>query len=141
MSSTNKIDIMGLKNGAVGVEFDRAVDKIMRNIFDANTDRTKKRRLQINIDFVPDAELRTVHVDVSMKKTLGEPQPVGASLIMGKDMQGRIKTRELKSTVPGQEYIDPDTGELRHDDGTLVDDDQDGAPINLNNYKKAKGDN
>jgi hypothetical protein len=137
MAKINALEISRIANGAIQERLDRELLKVAANIMDPNTDQTKPRKLQLNLVLTPNKDGETVSLEVGIKKTLVEADVIPATLLVGRDMTGHVSMRELKSSAPGQEYIDPDDGVLKHDDGEPVTDDGSSAGvIDFNKNKK-----
>ncbi len=115
-------NIAELQEGAVQEKIEKEVERIMSNVLDLDTDATKKRKLTITIDFIPDENRQVLSLDAQVKSTLAPQVSIGTTMLAGRNMDtGFIEARELKSHAPGQTYIDDD-GDLKTDVGDQIDD-------------------
>ena len=66
---SNKFGFDGLAGGEVGNNFQRAIQEVLANIADPNTDPKKKREVNIKLIFVPDEnrDLATVSIQTNAK--------------------------------------------------------------------------
>lgn len=121
--SNKQIDLplSRLANGAIQEKLDYELNKVFSNIHDSNTNPTDKRTVTIKLDFVPDENRQTVKVDSNFTTKLANVTGVSTTVLTGKDLtNGKVEARELKSSIPGQGYID-DHGDVRSDVGEPID--------------------
>ncbi|MFS8177540.1 hypothetical protein RM023_09155 [Limosilactobacillus reuteri] len=59
-------------------------------------------------------------VTVEVKTTLAPEVGVPTTMLLGRDINGKVHVNELKSGVKGQTYIDPDDGKAKMDTGEPV---------------------
>ena len=53
MNNKIKVSLSELNDGGLQQRFNNELKKVAENIMDPNTDETKKRKIQINIDVIP----------------------------------------------------------------------------------------
>lgn len=106
-----------LAQGGVQELFDMNVKKVLENVQDLNTEPKVKRKMTITIDFIPDETRRVILLDSNVKVSLAPVRGVVSTVLAGKNAQGEIEANELLSQVPGQTYIDFETGKIKSDIG------------------------
>ena len=113
-------DLSEIADGGVQVKLNRALQQVADNILDPNTDPTKKRKVQLNITLTPNEKRDASDVTVEVKTTLAPEVGVPTTMLLGRDINGKVHVNELKSGVKGQTYIDPDDGQAKMDTGEPV---------------------
>lgn len=116
----SEIDLNDFADGAVAERFNLELQEILKNIADPDTDPAKKRKLQLNITFEADERRDLADVIIETKTTLAPAVAVGTKLLMGYDENGVIAGAELKSGMKGQTYFDASDGEMKEDDGRVI---------------------
>ena len=114
-------DLSEIADGGVQVKLNRALRQVADNILDPNTDPTKKRKVQLNITLAPNEKRDASDVTVEVKTTLAPEVGVPTTMLLGRDINGKVHVNELKSGVKGQTYID-EQGDVRTDTGEKVED-------------------
>lgn len=116
------LDLSQIAGGGLQEKVDLEMNKAFENIHDPNTKATAKRKLTINIELIPDENREVVSVSSNVKSTLAALTDVSTTVLTGKNLDtGRVEARELKSSVPGQTYIDPDDLQQKTDIGEPID--------------------
>ena len=115
-------DLSKIAGGGVQVKLNRALKQVADNILDPNTDSKKKRKVTLTITIAPNDKRDAADTLVEVKTSLAPEIGVPSTMLLGRDANGHVHINELKSGVKGQEYIDPDTGEVKTDTGESVDD-------------------
>ena len=116
------LDLSNIAGGGLQEKVDLEMNKAFENIHDPNTKATAKRKLTINIELTPDENREVVSVTSNVKSTLAPLTDVGTTVLTGKNLDtGRVEARELKSSVPGQTYIDPEDLTQKTDIGEPID--------------------
>ena len=113
-------DLSEIADGEVQVKLNRALQQVADNILDPNTDPTKKRKVQLNISISPNEKRDASDVTIEVKTTLAPEVGVPTTMLLGRDINGKVHVNELKSGAPGQTYIDPDDGKAKTDTGEPV---------------------
>jgi hypothetical protein len=97
-----------LANGAIQEKLDIELEKVFNNIHDPNTKAEDKRTVTIKLEFAPDENRQTVKVNSNISLKLANVKDVSMTILTGKDLSnGKIEAKELKSSAPGQTYLDP----------------------------------
>ncbi|KAF1291076.1 replication terminator protein [Candidatus Enterococcus leclercqii] len=121
---TKEIDLQlsELANGAIQEKLNGELEKVFANIHDPNTPATAKRGVTIKLEFKPDENRQVVTVSSDFSVKVAPVEGVSTTVLTGKDLAtGKVEAHELKSTVPGQTFIDPVDGEVKTDVGVPID--------------------
>lgn len=122
MSKEIDLQVSELANGAIQEKLDGELQKVFSNIHDPNTLATAKRGVTIKLEFKPDDNRQVIAVTSDFSTKLAPVEAVTTTVLTGKDLAtGKVEAHELKSTVPGQTYIDPDDGQPKTDIGEPID--------------------
>lgn len=101
-----RIKLGTLAGGAIEERFGEAMDKVLVNIKDRNTDAKAKREITIKVTVTPD-DLREVgDVDIGVETKLAGPRKVGTQLFVQHHKGKTVATEN-----------DPKQGRLFGDDG------------------------
>ena len=80
MEQYREISLANLIGGAVEERFQRALNRVVDNVLDINTDPKKKRKIRIDIGFKP-AETRTAAtIEVGIETTLAADKVVDSTV-------------------------------------------------------------
>ena len=132
-------DINELSEGGVREQIDREVKKIMNNIMDVNTDLSKTRSLTVKVDFKPDTNRKTINTTVSVKASLAPQIAIGTTMMVGRDSDtGMVQAAELRSSIPGQTFFDPDDSTLKTDIGEPIEELEGSSIVDFNKRKVSK---
>lgn len=116
------LDLSSISSGGLQEKVDLELKKVFENIHDPNTKSTAKRKLTISIELAPDEKREVISMTSNVKSTLAALTDVSTTVLTGKNLDtGRVEARELKSSVPGQTYIDPDDLQQKTDIGEPID--------------------
>lgn len=121
---TKKIDLplSQLAEGAIQEKLNGELQKVFQNIHDPNTSAEAKRVITIKVEFKPDGTRQVIAVDSSFTTKLAPVDGVSTTVLTGKDLTtGKVEAHELRSTVPGQTYLDPEDGQPKTDIGEPID--------------------
>lgn len=122
MSKEIDLQVSELANGAIQEKLDGELQKVFSNIHDPNTLATSKRGVTIKLEFKPDDNRQVIAMTSDFSTKLAPVEGVTTTVLTGKDLTtGKVEAHELKSTVPGQTYIDPDDGQPKTDIGEPID--------------------
>lgn len=123
MSNKNiDLRLSELANGAIQEKLEGELKKVFDNIHDLNTKATAKRTVTIKLDLAPDESRQVVSVTSDFLTKLAPVEGVTTTVLTGRDLStGKVEAKELKSTVPGQTYLDPESGEPKTDVGVPID--------------------
>lgn len=97
-----RTSILQMARGAIEERVDYEMSKIIDNILDPNTEPTAKRKLNLTIEFKPDANRQVISVVTTAKSTLCPTNPVATSLFITGDEQGEVTAVEMVPNIPGQ---------------------------------------
>lgn len=110
------IDLNNFASGAVSEKFNAELQRVLDNIADPNTDAKKSRKVTLTVTLKPNDNRDLANVSVETKSTIAPPTPIGTSLLIDMDSNGKVTGAELKSSIPGQMYVD-ENGEVLDDRG------------------------
>lgn len=101
--------------GALAERVNQAIQQVLENIKDPNTDHKVKRKVTVDITFVTDEEREMSQVTVLAKTKLAPKVPVKAVILIDTDMNGEVLGTEFRKQIPGQQVmvLDKETGELQ----------------------------
>lgn len=80
-----KATLLNLAEGAAPEKFQFELERVIENIKDLNTDPKAKRKVILEVTFSPDAERRTVAVEISAKSKLIAEVPASTMIHLVKD--------------------------------------------------------
>lgn len=122
MSKEIELNLSKLANGAIQEKLDGELKKLFENIHDPNTSPVAKRAITIKLELKPDENRQVVSMTSDFSLKLAPVDGVNTTVLTGKDLNtGQIEAHELQSSVPGQTYMDPETGEPKTDIGEPID--------------------
>ncbi|WEU69519.1 replication terminator protein [Latilactobacillus phage TMW 1.1365 P2] len=115
-------ELSKIAGGGAQEQFTAELKKIADNILDLNTEAKTKRKLTMDLVFIPNDKRDAVQVEVAVKSKLAPQVSVATTMLLGRDMDtGMTALAELKSGVPGQTYFDPDDSVQKTDTGKPID--------------------
>ncbi len=90
---------------------DYEMEKVLANINDKATDPKKKRKITVNLTFMPDQERKIIVMQSQVKSTLAPTEPATTTLFNTRDSDqetGEILNvlKEVSGIAPGQLNID-----------------------------------
>lgn len=103
--------ILDMAQGSIKERTDYEMARIIDNILDPNTSATKKRVLNITVEFVPDSDRRQIAVKTTAKSKLEPTNPVSTSLYITGDDKGEVTAVEMVPQIPGQQSMNMDEQE------------------------------
>lgn len=108
------IDLNKFASGALAERANQAIQKVLENIKDPNTDHKPKRKVTIELTFVADEAREMTQVSVIAKTKLAPAMPVSSIILIDSDKNGDVLGSEFRKQIPGQQAIvvDKDTGEV-----------------------------
>ncbi len=99
--------ILEMAQGAIMEQVNMEVEKIVGNILDPNTPSTKKRQLNLVVDFALSADRSSVVITATAKSKLLPNNAIQTTLFVGANGQtGEIQAVEMVPQVPGQQAFD-----------------------------------
>lgn len=114
-------DLSKIMDGALQEKFIHELQKVSENILDPNTDPGVKRKITIDLTYLPNDNREAIGVGVVVKSKLAPQSGVSTTMLVGRDSKGVLQANELKSGVPGQTYFDIDDEKLKTDTNQPVD--------------------
>ena len=107
MTEVQAITLATLADGAAGEMWGAALDKVLENIDDPNTDPEAKRAIVLTITFEPDAQRRTLQTGIVCVPKLAGVKAATSTVFLGRD-HGVLKAVE----APAQDelFTDPKSG-------------------------------
>ncbi len=110
----NKINLETFAGGALAEKVNMALNQILENILDPNTDYGVKRKLTIDMTLVADESRDLAEVAIVAKPKLAPSKALSTKIVIGTDGKGGILASEYKKQVPGQSVmrVDENTGEV-----------------------------
>lgn len=115
----NIINLNAVAEGALLEKANQAMQKIIENIMDPNTDATKTRKLTMTVTLKPNENRDLAPAVIDVKTTLAPTKGVNTNFILGEDSAGATGA-EMKSGIPGQMFIDKE-GDIANDRGVKLD--------------------
>lgn len=98
--------------GAVGVMFNRELEKVLKNCLDETTEAETKRKIVLTCTIYPNKKRDDMKLEFDVKSKLANPESTVSRLAVGKDPSGKIHAIENRFGVPEQDSIDIETGEI-----------------------------
>lgn len=132
----NKVELQNLVGGALQEKFNKAFEKVVENLQDANTSFKIKRGITIKLTFTQDEDREDVTVNVDVVEKLAPQAAMKTQFFIGKDLQtGELFAEEHGKHIKGQmkiddyshtevvngNVVDTDTGEIIEENDTVVD--------------------
>lgn len=117
------INLEKFADGALTEKFNIALTEVLENIADPNTEENKKRKLTIELTFLPSEDREISFVDIVTKTKLEPKKSAMTTILIDKDGKGGIIASEYRKQIEGQRYIrvDEETGEILEPNDTPVD--------------------
>lgn len=108
------INLETLAEGGLTEKVNMALQDVLNNIADPNTDYKVKRKLTIDITFISQEDRDLALLDIQTKTKLAPPKSIGTKIVIGTDGKGGIMASEFGKQVPGQSVmrVDESTGEI-----------------------------
>lgn len=102
MSENKNLQFQTLAGGAVAERFGDALQQVLDNIIDPNTDPKKERKVMLTVKFKPNEDRDLVGLEVGAVPTLAPPKPISTSIIIDRDNTGNAVAAERQKGIPGQ---------------------------------------
>ena len=116
-------DLSKIADGGAQEKFTAELEKVADNILDLNTEAKTKRKVNLELTFIPNDKRDAVSVEVNIKSKLAPQVGVSTTMLVGRNADtGMMAVAELKSGVPGQTYFDPEDSTQKTDTGEPIDD-------------------
>ena len=95
-----------LMDGAVTERFNVEMDRVMRNIYDPNTDPEAKRQITITITIEPNESRDVGRYKVEVKSKTAPMAPITQVCFLRQSDDGMVVATEVTKQVPGQMDMD-----------------------------------
>ncbi|EUJ64832.1 hypothetical protein [Listeria fleischmannii] len=89
MKKSIDLQVSELANEAVQEKLTTEFGKVFDNIHDLNTKATDKRTVTVKLEFKPDDTRQVVSLTTSFTTKLADTEPVGTTVLTGKDISKR----------------------------------------------------
>ncbi|MFW6010845.1 MAG: hypothetical protein ACOC9H_02890 [Gemmatimonadota bacterium] len=83
MSKLHEVTLETLAGGAAPERFDRELKRVIKNIRDPNTDPEAKRKIKLEVTFVPGKNRADIHVGLHVEAKLAPVAPLATMLHVG----------------------------------------------------------
>lgn len=112
MNELDRASILRMAMGAIEERVNYEMGRVLDNILDPNSEAKKKRKMTITLEFLPDAERRTIQVNAGVKSSLVPTDPVLTSLYVASNpASGEMEVYEMVPQIPGQQAMSGDVQE------------------------------
>ncbi len=117
------INMEEFANGAFTIQVNRAIEKVMKNIQDPNTDAKVARKITVTVAFKPNETRDFITTGVVTKTSLAPELGAVTAMTCGTDLKtGEVDAVEIGKELPGQMsledmeeenvQVDMETGEV-----------------------------
>lgn len=116
------INLETFAGGAFTVQMNRAMEKVMKNIQDPNTDAKAARKITVTVAFRPNEARNFITTGVVTKTSLAPELGAVTAMTCGTDLAtGKVEAIEIGKEIPGQlsfadepvePEVDEETGEI-----------------------------
>jgi len=104
----NVFSLDSLAGGALAEQIQDALDKVLENIADPNTNYKTNRKLTIALTFTPDDKRELAKVTMEVKPTLAAATPSTTRIIIDRNKDGQVVCAEYRKGIPGQVQMEVD---------------------------------
>ena len=101
-----RISLLEAAQGAIKERVDIEVARILENIFNPNTEASKKRQLTLKVEFTPNSDRTYVAIKATADSKLQPFSAVQTAMTIGVDGNGEFQAVEMVPNVPGQMGFD-----------------------------------
>ena len=91
-----------LMDGALTERFNMEMEKVLKNVFDPNTDPKTKRQIQIVIEIQPNERRDAAGFKVDVKSKIAPPIAMEQTCFLFQDDEGNVLATEITKQIPGQ---------------------------------------
>lgn len=108
------IDFEKLAGGAFAERTRQAIQEVMENIADPNTEWKTKRKVIVDITFSTGEDREVIECDVVTKPKLAPKKGIHTKFLLDKNLNGEILASEFKKQISGQQVmkVNSKTGEI-----------------------------
>ena len=109
----NKVELQNIVGGALQEKFEKAFEKVVENMQDANTSFRIKRGINIKLSFSQNEMRDEVLCDIDVVEKLAPQTAMRTQFAVGKDLRtGELYAEEYGKQIKGQmsinDYADPE---------------------------------
>ncbi len=103
-----KLSLATLKGGAAIEMVDEAIQELLENIVDPNTDATTKRKVTLSLTLAPDQERESMHIKIDVRSSFAPHEAVGTIAFISHTRDGVVaaennpKQRQLFEEKPAE---------------------------------------
>lgn len=101
-----------LMDGALTERFNLEMERVLKNVYDPNTNPKQKRQIQIVIDITPNERRDAAEFKVDVKSKIASPIAIAQTCFLHQDDNGNVTATEITKEVPGQIDIDGNEQQL-----------------------------
>lgn len=95
-----------LMNGAANERLAAAIEAVLQNVFDPNTEAKRKRKVTLILTVQPSDDRETAKFVLDCKPTLAPPVSVSQTLLLNRDDKGNVSAHQLGGQLEGQMSTD-----------------------------------
>lgn len=108
------INLQTFAGGALAERMNQAIQEVLENISDPNTDWKPKRKLTMELKFETKEDRELTEVSITAKTKLAPRSTVSTKIIIDRNLEGDVLGTEFKKQIPGQTSmkVNPETGEV-----------------------------
>lgn len=108
------INLQTFAGGALAERMNQAIQEVLENIADPNTDVGVKRKLNLEMKFSTSEDRELTEVEITAKTKLAPRSSVSTKIIIDRNLDGEVLGTEFKKQLPGQTTmkVNPETGEV-----------------------------
>lgn len=120
----NKVELQNIVGGALQEKFEKAFEKVVENMQDANTSFRIKRGINIKLSFSQNEMRDEVLCDIDVVEKLAPQTAMRTQFAVGKDLRtGELYAEEYGKQIKGQMSINdfPELKQIEEVDGKAVD--------------------
>lgn len=109
-----KISLDKFAGGALSERANKAIQQVLENIKDPNTDHKIKRKVTLELTFITGESREMSDVSVIAKTKLAPQKPVSSIILIDRNVDGEVLGSEYKTQMEGQQVmvVEPETGEV-----------------------------
>ena len=96
-----KLSLATIKGGAAIEMVDNALQELLENIVDPNTDATTKRKVMLTLTLAPDQERESMHVKLDVRSSFAPHEAVGTIAFISHTRDGVVAVEN----DPGQRNL------------------------------------
>ena len=109
-----KISLDKFAGGAFSERANSAIQQVLENIKDPNTDHKIKRKVILELTFITGESREMTDVNVVAKTKLAPQRPISSIILIDRNINGDVLGSEFKKQIEGQQVmvVEPETGEV-----------------------------